>query len=161
MTQSDAPNILARRDRILAAENDDTVRGLLVGWLREAGFDVTVCRSDFDLLVHLERSVLSREIPEFDVVLSDIPLVSTLDVLDEFLGCDGFPPTILITAFGDREAQATANHPGVATVLEKPLDKGRLLAEIQRLLALGSDAAGLGGRARPGESIQRSSLPHG
>ena len=125
------------------------MRDLLVGWLHEAGYDVTACSSSFDLLAHLERSVLSGELPEFDVVLSDIPLGSALDVLDEFFGCDGVPPTILITAFGDRRTHAVASHAGVATVLEKPFEKGRLMAEIQRLRARDAGAANLGVRVDP------------
>ena len=135
MTESNEPSNLSRPDRILVAEDDDAMRDLLVGWLREAGYDVTACTSGLDLLAHLERSVLSEELPEFDIVLSDIqmPLGSALDVLDEFFGCDGVPPTILITAFGDRRTHEVASHLGVATVLEKPFEKGRLMAEIQRL----------------------------
>jgi len=127
-------------DRILLAEDDDDMRALLVEWLHEAGYDVTACSSSFDLLANLERSVLSEELPEFDIVLSDIPLRSALDVLDEFFGCDGVPPTILITAFRDRRTHAVASRAGAATVLEKPFEKGRLIAEIQRLR--GRDAGG-------------------
>ena len=151
MTEPNEPSSLARPDRILVAEDDDAMRDLLVGWLHEAGYDVTACSSGLDLLAYLERSVLSGEIPEFDIVLSDIqmPLGSALDVLDEFFGCDGLPPTILITAFGDRRTHAVASHLGAATVLEKPFEKGRLMAEIQRLRARDAGAANLGGRVDP------------
>ena len=130
------PN-LARTDRILVAEDDDAMRDLLVGWLHEAGYDVTACSSGLDLLNHLQRSVLSDELPEFDLVLSDIrmPLGSALDVLAEFFDCHGVPPTILITAFGNRRTRAAAGQLGAAAVLEKPFEKGRLIAEIQRLRA--------------------------
>ena len=123
------------------------MRDLLVGWLHEAGYDVTACNSGLALLTHLERSVLSGELLEFDVVLSDIrlPLGSALDVLDEFFGCEGVPPTILITAFGDRRTHAVASHLGAATVLEKPFDKGRLMLEIERLRARDASAANPGG----------------
>jgi DNA-binding response OmpR family regulator len=128
-------SVLERVGRVLVAEDDDAMRDLLVGWLHQAGYDVTACNSGHDLLAHLERSVLSGEFPEFDIVVSDIqmPLGSALDVLDEFFGCDGVPPTILITAFGDRRTHAVASHLGAALVLEKPFERDRLLAEIQRL----------------------------
>lgn len=130
-------------ERILVAEDDDAMRDLLVAWLCEAGYDVTACDSGLDLLSHLERSVLSGELLEFDVVLSDIqmPLGSALDVLDAFFGCDGVPPTILITAFGDRRTHEMARDLGAATVLEKPFERGRLLAEIRRLRDRGVDPA--------------------
>lgn len=149
MTESSEPFSPLSPHRILVAEDDDIMRALLVGWLREAGYDVTACSSSFDLLAHFERSVLSGEIPEFDVVLSDISLGSALDVLDEFLDCDGVPPTILIMASEDRRTRAVASHAGVATVLEKPLEKDRLMAEIQRLRARDAGAANLGVRVAP------------
>lgn len=119
------------------------MRDLLVGWLREAGYDVTTCSSGLDLRAQLERSVLSDEVPEFDVVLSDIqmPLGSAFDVLDEFFGCDGVPPTILFTAIGDSRTRATASDLGAAAVLEKPFEGDRLLAEIRRLRGGGTEEA--------------------
>jgi CheY-like chemotaxis protein len=121
--------------RILVAEDDDAMRDLIVGWLRDVGHDVTTCRSGLDLLVQLERSVLSGEIAEFDLLLSDIhmPLGSALEALDEFFGCDGVPPAILITAFGSPRTRAAAAALGAAAVLDKPFDKRRLLDEIQKL----------------------------
>lgn len=129
MTESNQP------PRILVAEDDDAMRDLLVAWLREAGYVVTACNTGHDLLTHLRRSVLSGELPESHIVVSDIqmPMGSAFEVLDEFFGCDGVPPMILITAFGDRRTKAMAAHLGAATVLEKPFDKARLMAEIQRL----------------------------
>jgi DNA-binding response OmpR family regulator len=148
MMQPAEPCGLARSNRILVAEDDDAMRDLLVGWLREEGYEVTACDSGLDLLTQLERSVLSGEIFEFDVVLSDIqmPLCSALDVLDELFGCDGVPPTILITAFGDRRTHAVSRDLGAALVLEKPFEKGRLMAEIERLRARDSDLANPDGR---------------
>jgi len=135
VTDSDVPAGVERPERILLAEDDDAMRDLLVKWLHEAGYVVTACSSGIDLLTHLERSVLSAELSEFDVVLSDIqmPLGSAFDVLDEFFGCDGVPPTILITAFGDRRTHAVASQLGAAAVLEKPFEKERLLAELEEL----------------------------
>jgi DNA-binding response OmpR family regulator len=120
-------------DRILLAEDDDGMRALLVGWLHEAGYDVTECKSGFDLLANLEKSVLSGEIPQFDVVLSDISPASAIDILGDFIGCDGFPPTLLITPFGDRRGPALASDLGAAAVMEKPFEKRRLMAELRRL----------------------------
>jgi len=119
-----------RPQRVLLAGDDAARRALLSRWLREAGCDVTACSSGFDLLSHLEQSVLSGELPEYDVILSDIPLAAALDVLDEFFGCDGVPPAILIATLPDWRWRPAA---GAATVLEKPLAKQRLLAEIHRL----------------------------
>jgi DNA-binding response OmpR family regulator len=125
----------AKPFRILVAEDDDAMRDLLVGWLREAGFDVTECVDGLDLRCWLEWSVLSGEADAFDLVVSDIhmPLCSALDVLEEIFECDGIPPTILITAFESPWTYAAARYMGAVTVLEKPFERRRLLSEIQRL----------------------------
>lgn len=119
--------------RILVAEDDEAMRDLLALWLSEAGHDVTACMDGLGLRARLQMSVLSGELAEFDLVVSDVqmPLGTALDVLDEFFGCDGLPPTILITAFGNRRTYAAAGQLGVVAVLEKPFDKDRLLAAIR------------------------------
>lgn len=117
------------------AEDDEAMRHLLVRWLREAGYHVTACADGLDLRARLEMSVLSGELGEFDLLVSDIqmPLGSALEVLDEFLHCDGVPPTLLITAFGSPRIRLQADRLGAAAVLEKPFERGRLLAELRRL----------------------------
>jgi len=125
--------------RILLAEDDDEMRALLLWWLRREGYDVTECRDGNDLLTYLEWSVLSGELAEFDLVLSDIrmPRGSALGVLDEFYGSDGLPPTILITAFGDPAIHAEARQLGAAEVIDKPLDREALMAKIRQLAPTG------------------------
>jgi CheY-like chemotaxis protein len=122
--------------RVLLAEDDDEMRALLLFWLRQDGYDVTECRDGNDLLTRLEQSVLSGELMGFDLVLSDIrmPNGSALDVLDELYGCDGLPPTILITAFGERVIHAEARRLGAQEVIDKPLDRDVLMARIRRVL---------------------------
>jgi DNA-binding response OmpR family regulator len=127
----------ARPVRILVAEDDDAMRGLLVRWLREAGYCVMPCADGLDLRARLEMSVLSGELGEFDLLVSDVrmPLGSALEVLEEFLHCDGIPPTLLITAFGSRRIRTQAERLGAGAVLEKPFERGHLLAEVERLRA--------------------------
>jgi CheY-like chemotaxis protein len=123
--------------RILLAEDDDEMRALLMFWLRQDGYDVTECRDGNDLLTRLEQSVLSGELMQFDLVLSDIrmPRGSALGVLDELYGCDGLPPTILITAFGEPAVHAEARRLGAEEVIDKPLDREVLMAKIHRLVS--------------------------
>lgn len=143
MTDSRTSTHRAQPARILVAEDDDAMCDLLADWLREAGYDVTTCSDGLGLHAQLEMSVLSEELPKFDVVLSDIqmPLGSALDVLDEFFGCDGIPPTILITAFESPRVRAAASYLGVVAVLEKPFERGRLLSELQRFMTRDPDAS--------------------
>ena len=131
------PASKATPPRILLAEDDDEMRALLLWCLRRDGYEVTECRDGMDLLVLLERSVLSDELAEFDLVLSDIRMPGgwAVDVLEEFLGCDGLPPTILITAFGDREPHAEARKLGAVAVFDKPFDVEALMLRIRQLVA--------------------------
>ncbi len=46
-----------------------------------------------------------------------------------------FPPTILITAFGDEETHEKARQVGVAAVLDKPFDMNDLLGKVRETLA--------------------------
>jgi len=125
--------------RILLAEDDDEMRTLLLWWLRRDGYEVTECHDGNDLLTYLEWSILSGELEQFDLVLSDIrmPRGSALGVLEELYGCDGLPPTILITAFGDPAIHAEAHKLGAAEVIDKPLDREVLMARIRQLAPTG------------------------
>jgi len=121
--------------RILLAEDDQDMRALLVWSLRRDGYEVHECRDGMELYDYLERSVLAMELTDFDLLVSDIlmPGEFALDVLEDFQGCDGLPPTILITAFGDPATYAAARQLGVVTVFDKPLEMEVLMEEIRRL----------------------------
>jgi CheY-like chemotaxis protein len=121
--------------RVLIAEDDGPMRDLHIRWLRESGCDVTPCAGGLQLRTRLQMSVLSDELPAFDLLISDLSLRrgGALDALDEFLDCEGVPPAILLTVLGDRRSLRAAHRLGAASVLEEPLDKRRLLAEIHRL----------------------------
>jgi DNA-binding NtrC family response regulator len=121
--------------RILLAEDDEDMRALLVWRLRRDGYEVNECRDGMEFYGYLERSVLAVELADFDLVVSDIrmPGEFALDVLDEFEGCDGLPPAILITAFGDSATYAEARQLGVVMVFDKPFEMEFLMEEICRL----------------------------
>jgi len=154
--------------RILLAEDDNEMRELLLWWLRRDGYEVTVCRDGNDLLTYLEWSVLSEELAQFDLVLSDVrmPRGSALDVLEELYGCDGLPPTILITAFGDPAIHAEARQLGAAEVIDKPLNREALMAKIRQLAPTGRSrgcSAEGGGRAEAnqGEASEAAGAAEG
>jgi DNA-binding response OmpR family regulator len=52
--------------RIFLAEDEDDMRALVALWLRMDGYEVVECHDGMDLLVHLERSVLSGELADCD-----------------------------------------------------------------------------------------------
>lgn len=123
---------------ILLAEDDKEMRALLSLALRKAGYEVTECRDGVGLLTHLEPLLLPNGIGDKDVdlIISDIrmPGFTGMEVLEGAPMNEGFPPMILITAFGDEETHALAKEFGAAAMFDKPFDMDELLAKVHELL---------------------------
>ena len=122
---------------ILLAEDDHEMRSLLTLSLRKAGFRVTPCRDGSDLLSHLSPFILHQAPLGFDLIVSDIrmPLVTALEILEGLPQREGFPPIILITAFGDRRTHDRARDLGAVATLDKPFKIEDLLALARESLA--------------------------
>ena len=128
--------VLARRPRLLLAEDDDDVRWSLTEILETEGFEVIAVSSGSALLEHLGSAFLfeQRTTPP-DVIVSDIrmPGVSGLKVLEGVRQRGWNIPVVLITAFGDDEIRARAMRLD-ATLLSKPLDLNELQAALARAM---------------------------
>ena len=130
------------RGRVLVAEDDVEMRRLLAQSLRKDGYDVTECSDGFRLLDKLgdrlvAPEVLKHEPADYDLIISDIrmPGVTGLSVLEGTQMFEGFPPMILITAFGDEETHAQAEQFGAVAVFDKPFEFEDLLAKVHEVLA--------------------------
>jgi DNA-binding response OmpR family regulator len=121
------------RGRVLLAEDHHEMRSLLASALHAEGYDVTECR-DGDEFV--DRIVTPSAGVDFDLIISDVrmPGHSGLDILDAGRQLEGFPPMILITAFGSDALHARAWRLGAAAVFDKPFDVEDLLATAKTLL---------------------------
>jgi two-component system response regulator (stage 0 sporulation protein F) len=126
----------ARRaaSRILLAEDDDAMRALLAQSLRDRGYDVSESHDGMDVLARLA----SDEPEEFDLIVSDIrmPGVTGLEFLEGLHDREGFPPTILITGFGDAAVHAEAARLGAVAVFDKPFEIDDLLAAVRKVLSV-------------------------
>jgi DNA-binding NtrC family response regulator len=133
---SSAAKLLARRPRLLLAEDDDDVRWSLTEILQTEGFEVIAVSSGSALLEHLGSAFLfeQRNTPP-DVIVSDVrmPGVSGLTVLEGVRQRGWSIPVVLITAFGDDELRARASRLD-ATLLSKPLDLNELQAALARAM---------------------------
>jgi DNA-binding response OmpR family regulator len=109
------------RARVLLADDDPDLRGLLSLTLRRAGYDVVEAADGVELLDRIEATIAKRDY--FAVIVADVhmPGLTGLDVLAALRCTSWTTPVILITAFGDPATKAEADDLG-ATVLEKPLD---------------------------------------
>ena len=129
--------------RILLAEDDDALRGLLALSLRQRGHTVIECRSGMDLVQRVGEYLLSHRPLDFDVVISDIrmPGVTGLEALEGMRDIDGWPATILITAFGDRHAHAEARRLGAAAMFDKPFEVDDLISAVESVLPSGRNSS--------------------
>lgn len=120
------------RPRILIAEDDERMRQLLAKVVRADGYDVVECRDGIDLFRHLEAFVGRQATLDFEAIISDIlmPGPTGLEILEALHDRTGFPPVILITAFGDKGTHARAQKAKVAAVLDKPFEIEELLSKL-------------------------------
>jgi two-component system nitrogen regulation response regulator GlnG len=126
------------KHRVLLADDDHAMRGMLESALLRAGFEVESASNGAELLVRLDEADRDSRPPE--LIVSDIcmPGLTGLDVLTRVR--QRFPgvPVILITAFGDALTHRRAHALGAVEVIDKPFDLGTLCRRITTLLD-GSD----------------------
>jgi CheY-like chemotaxis protein len=131
----------ARRPQILLAEDTDEMRDVVALRLRQKGYAVTECRNGAELIAelsgYLRSSPADTSTRHFDLIISDIrmPGVFGLSVVEGAAEYHNFPPTILITAFGDDATHEKARQYGVVAVLDKPFDMNDLLDKVRETLA--------------------------
>jgi DNA-binding response OmpR family regulator len=130
--------------RVLVAEDDDEMRKLLLETLRTEGYEVVECRDGADFLMQLQAFIVNTRSMDFDVIVSDIvmPGLTGLEILEDLHECKGFPPMILITAFGDKGIRARAIKSGAAAIIDKPFEIVDLLARIREIVSSQSNEKG-------------------
>jgi two-component system phosphate regulon response regulator PhoB len=143
--------------RILLAEDNEAMRSLLVGALREEGHEVTAVENGTSLLRLLNRGpqIPAAADTPFDLIVSDLrmPGPNGLDVLALMRPTWPRVPVILITAFGDEEVYGRASRLGLSEVIDKPFDVEMLLLRVREALGravAGAEADAPSGRERGG-----------
>jgi CheY-like chemotaxis protein len=122
--------------RVLLAEDDDAMRRLLVTVLRTDGYTAVECRDGVDLVAHLAALVGCQTALDYDAIISDIrmPGWTGLEILEALHDRVGFPPMILITAFGNSAIHARARKAGAVAVLDKPFAIDELLTRLHEIV---------------------------
>jgi DNA-binding response OmpR family regulator len=125
---------------ILLAEDDKEMRTFLAQSLRTAGYRVSECPDGWNLLEHISSFILpdSRKHEKVDLMISDIrmPGLTGIEILEGIPQTNGFPPMILITAFGDEDTHARAEKSGAVAMFDKPFEIDDLLAEVHKIVTL-------------------------
>ena len=125
--------------RILLADDDYEMRALLALSLLRAGYKVVECSDGWSLLEHLTSYILpGSEHEKVDLVISDIrmPGITGIEILKGLKQGEGYPPIILITAFGDEKTHHDAELFGVAAMFDKPFEMDDLLAKVREIVPL-------------------------
>lgn len=117
--------------RIIVADDDPDVLGVLGAALRKAGHRVAEARSGLELFA-LIAAVAARELVQPDAVVTDVkmPMFGGLDALRNARNLGLSMPFILMTAFRDPAAVLQAERLGATAFLEKPFDVEHLVREI-------------------------------
>ncbi len=123
MSQTTLKAVHARPARVFLAEDDDEMRELLCGALRQDGYEVVEARDGGEML---ERVRVAYQNPEDapDVIVMDVrmPKLSGLGLLSAIRRARWSTPVILITGFGDSMLHDQAQSLGATVVFDKPFD---------------------------------------
>jgi len=115
--------------KILIAEDEQTQRELLGGFLRKEGFSVLGASNGKEALQKLDGDY-------FDVVLLDykMPGLDGFQTLQEIHKLYPDLPVMMMTAYGTIETAVASMKEGAVDYLTKPIDLDELLLKLQKLL---------------------------
>lgn len=138
MSHRDRDDVQAERraPRILLAEDDLEMRRFLAFALRMDGYEVFEFASGVEVLDRIGPYLYNGMEFDVDLIISDIrmPGADGLEILSGLGMCDGAPPVILITAFGDHQTHIDAERLGAIELIDKPFDVNELRAVLRRVL---------------------------
>lgn len=112
-----------RPARVFLAEDDDEMRSLLCGALRQDGYEVVEARDGGEMLERVRIAYQNAEDAP-DVIVMDVrmPKLSGLGLLSAIRRARWSTPVILITGFGDSVLHEQAKSLGATVVFDKPFD---------------------------------------
>jgi len=118
-------------DKLLAIEDDETVRDVLRAFLGEKGFEVTLAENG-EAGLDLLRS------GKFDIILTDLvmPGVSGMDVLKEVVAARISIPVIVMTAHGTVQTAVEAMRLGAFDYITKPFNLDELMIVLEKALSV-------------------------
>jgi DNA-binding NtrC family response regulator len=117
-----APREETEPRRVLLAEDDTALRGLLAEELESDGFFVVQAKNGYELMEAVARHTDGEE--HFDAIVTDIrmPGPEGMFALASLREEDWQTPVIVTTAFGDASTHDEARRLGAVRVLDKPFD---------------------------------------
>lgn len=115
--------------KILVAEDDKAMNGLLSSYLRENGYEVTSCYDGEEALAALENS-------SFSLIISDImmPKVDGFALAEGIRATDKQTPILFMSAKDDKPSKLYAYRLGVDDYVTKPFDLDVFMLKVAAML---------------------------
>ena len=120
--------------RILIAEDEEPLRGLVARALKEDGHDVVTTADGAEAL-----DALQREAGRFDLLLADIKMPVMDGLALALATARDFPavPILLMTGFADQRERASGLEALVSDVISKPFSVAEIKFAVAAALAKG------------------------
>lgn len=116
---------LAKRPRVIVAEDEADVRQLVAVALRGLGYQIIEARTGAELLDELGDGLLQEDLAARpDLIISDIrmPGLTGIEILAGLRQAEWSTPILLMTAYADPETRELARRLGANAFFEKPFD---------------------------------------
>ncbi|MEO6774331.1 MAG: response regulator [Kofleriaceae bacterium] len=126
-------NNLVRIPRVLVADDDARLRGLVVAALHDHCEVIEAVDGADALDKTADLIAASNRLPDAFVLDIRMPYLNGIHVMCALRGCDRYVPIVLTTAYEDPALQALAIRFG-AVVIEKPFDVDALCAAVLEVI---------------------------
>lgn len=115
--------------RILVAEDDKALNGLVCAYLVDCGYEAVACVDGKEALAAMEGQT-------FDMLISDImmPNMDGYELARAVRASNGQIPILFMTALGDKPSKQYAYKLGIDDYVEKPFDAEILMLRVGALL---------------------------
>lgn len=125
------------RERVLVAEDDFEIRRGIVELLEADGYDVVEYETGTGLQSYFDDGMLfDIPRPRVDAIVTDLrmPNMGGLAVMEYFRDMGWDVPTVVVTAYGDRDTKRRARELGAFAVIDKPVDPEALRRTLREAL---------------------------
>ena len=123
-----APAVAAPPRKILVADDDESIRSLLVALLSGEGYEVAEAKSGSEVL---------RGVPQLDpnLLILDLrmPDMDGIEIMRRLSGQDQKVPVLMLTAYGTASSAIEATKLGAYDYLTKPFEIDDVLLRVRRL----------------------------
>jgi len=126
------------KGRILVIDDDDGVREILKLYLETEGYNILEAENG-EVGINILRS--EDNMVNVGLILCDIrmPKVNGVECVDFLKKEAPGIPVVMVTAFPDTEMAVALLNKGVKDYLVKPVEKEKLLAVVDKIVAAGKD----------------------